>query len=580
MKRLIGIYLRVSTKRQALVLEGSLKNQRQLVHAFIQSKIAQAKAFSGATDGGEWVIVEEYLEEPRTAKEASRRTEYQRLIADLKSGRINTIIILALSRFSRSMSDFLGVIKILDEKDADIISLRESLDTTSPQGRFAIKILISVNELEVEIDSERMVDSIRARSERGLWVGGQILGYDLDSTRPGHLKINERESKVVLWLYDRFLEEGSIPAVVRAANSAGFRAKEYLSRRGIMHEGGELTFSTVKRILTSRAYLGEAELNKRVLDRKPRNRRDREARYRVVPAVWPAIVPAAKFEAVQKLLAANLKTKHYSVKQQGHAFVFTGGLLRCDRTPGVGQSEGMCGGEMKGVTGTGKKGGVYPYYRCGQCGFRIPARQVEDLVKWRLRHLVGAEGKLDALVKSTNARLNLERPRIEEQRASLRKAIEEINGRAEAVIRQCLDAVSGDAQKFVQEKLDSLMERRAQAQQGLDALEAMAKDLDREMVRKEDVMKKLTDFDVVFEAIPIYKRRELVKTMVGVVRLSEVRMAVGLAGNPCAAFQGPEMGPDESEPAPGRPGAGSFGLKTGGANGIRTRDLCLDRAAC
>lgn len=569
----VGLYIRVSTPRQAAVQEGSLKNQQQLLEDFIRTKNAAVKRLAETLDDGSgvrWQIIETYIEEPRTATETSRRLEYQRMVADIKRGRVDTIVCLALNRVSRSVKDFLELIELLHKHDADFISLKEDFDSTTPQGKCFMIILLALYQFEAEIDSQRVIDSIKARSERGLWVAGQIIGYDLDAKRPGYLLVNEAEAKTVNIAFDKLIELGSAPKVAAALNKLGLRTKEYMSRRGKLHKSREFTFSSTFNLLRNKAYLGLREISKRSLDHKPKKGKKHAIPYRVVPGVWKPIVSKDKFDQVQRILDENERTGHNCVSEPKHLFLFNGGLLRCD----------MCGAEMKGASGTGKAGKVYPYYLCANkdCRFRIPATEVEDMVRWRLRHLCRDPKKLSALVERTNARLRSELPKIMEQREALRKELEEINAKAAGITARFMDVVTGDAARLVQEQLDGLMQRRGRVEEGLAALADMVKVIEADMVEKAVVQQALLAFDKVFEEAPPYLKKKFVKDLIGQIRLSDLRVAIGLDGKPGSGL----VGPEKREPAPeiATQEAGSAGLRTGGVDGIRTRDLRLDRAAC
>ncbi|UPT73189.1 MAG: recombinase family protein [Elusimicrobiota bacterium] len=570
MIRNVGVYIRVSGKKQAKVKEGSLKNQRQFVDKFLKGKKEAEEVLDSRNEDGStntWNVVDYYLEEPKTAAEATRRYEYQRLISDLKRGRINTIVCMGLSRFSRSIEDFFAFVRILKEKNGAIISLRENIDTTSAHGRLIMTILMALNQFEIEVDSQRMKDSIQARSERGLWVSNRLFGFDLNPKRPGYLRVNPREAKIVVWLFRQFLKLGSIQAVKAAANAAGFRMQGFRSRRGVRHTDRPFTFSTVKRILTNRAYIGQAEINKWSLDHKPKKGKQ-QGEYRIVPAVWDRIVTDKLFNDVQKLMGTNLKTRHNGVRKPSHVYLFGEGLLRCDRIIDKNKPDEKCTGEMRGVSGTSRNKTVHSYYQCRKCRTRIPARAVEDLVRWRLQHLLGDESKVDKLVAMANLKLREELPKIAEQRELQAAELKRLTAEAHSAAAT-KDVMTGEAQKFLQERLDAIIGRRGQVLKSLESLDRMSQEMDKNMIQKTAVKDLLRDFGRVFSEMAPYKKRELVKKMIGQVRLSELRMAVGLDSDPCAGLQGPEFGPETSEPASRIVlETGSSSVKTGGADGI------------
>jgi site-specific DNA recombinase len=95
--RRIGIYLRVSTEEQVRIQDGSLVSQKQRLLEFVESHNRREKNW------GE--VIEFYCDEGRSAKDMNR-PEFQRLLTDVRLGRINLILATELSRLSRSIRDF------------------------------------------------------------------------------------------------------------------------------------------------------------------------------------------------------------------------------------------------------------------------------------------------------------------------------------------------------------------------------------------------------------------------------------------------------------------------------------------
>ncbi len=279
------------------------------------------------------------------------------------------------------------------------------------------------------------------------------------------------------------------------------------------------------------------------------------------------IVAQNKFDEVQNLMSANRKSKHNGVAKPKLFFLFNGGILKCDE----------CGSELAGASGTSHMDKVYSYYLCRNrgCGFRVPATEVEDLIKARLKRLCRDPKKLSALVEITNRNLRAELPKVLEHRDLLRKELEQINTLSAGIMRRFVNVMGADADRLVQEQLEALSARRGRVEDGLSALEEMAKEIDRDIIEKAVVQQALLAFDEVFDAAPPYLKKQFVQALVGQIRLSDLRVAIGIDGRPGAGLRALE----NSEPASEKvSGAGSASYITGGANGIRTRDLRLDRA--
>ena len=97
------------------------------------------------------------------------RPELAKALAKVQRG--DVLVVARLDRLARSLSHLLSVIAELDAKGAHFKSLADPIDTTTPQGRFALQVLGAVAELERALIRERTKDGLRAAKKRGR-VGG------------------------------------------------------------------------------------------------------------------------------------------------------------------------------------------------------------------------------------------------------------------------------------------------------------------------------------------------------------------------------------------------------------------------
>jgi DNA invertase Pin-like site-specific DNA recombinase len=97
------------------------------------------------------------------------RPELAKALAKVQRG--DVLVVARLDRLARSLSHLLSVIAELDAKGAHFKSLADPIDTTTPQGRFALQVLGAVAELERALIRERTKDGLRAARKRGR-VGG------------------------------------------------------------------------------------------------------------------------------------------------------------------------------------------------------------------------------------------------------------------------------------------------------------------------------------------------------------------------------------------------------------------------
>jgi hypothetical protein len=99
------------------------------------------------------------LEEHASAADRARPV-LARLLRDIRPG--ETLVVVRLDRLARSVSDLLAVIEQLEAAGAHFRSLRDPIDTTTPQGMFSLQVLSAVAQLERALIAERTKAGLRA----------------------------------------------------------------------------------------------------------------------------------------------------------------------------------------------------------------------------------------------------------------------------------------------------------------------------------------------------------------------------------------------------------------------------------
>ena len=508
-----GLYVRVSTLRQADIKEGSLKNQEYLLRQRIEYK--------NSLEGEDWEVVEVYKEEGRSAKNTTERPEFLRMIEDVKCGIINTVMVTALSRISRSTRDLLEMIETFKRFGVDFISLKEDFDTTTAQGKCFVTIVAALNEFEREQTSERNRASALARAERGLWNGGQLLGYDLpqEKEKKGTLFKNEKEAALVNLCFDTYLQCGSILTTCKTINGKGYRTKEYVTQTGKLHAGRDFVFTSMRHLLTCYAYIGKTEINKRK-KHKDQSKLPEEERYKIADAAWEGIVPEEKFHKVQQLLKKNCLHKHNGTTRLRHNYLLNGGLLRCQK----------CGSAMEGRSGNGKMKKKYYYYICvnRECRFSVSAGEIEGVITDRIREIAFNDGVMEDLVQQNNNWLRVELPSLYKRRRLQAKELEKINTTARMIMDHLLPEGGGPGAVFIREELDKLGKKREEIEGAVKKLDRQIERIEKKAVQTDLLQERLRDFDKCFGKIKPYQQRELMKLVVGRAELGEESIKIGL----------------------------------------------------
>jgi len=382
---------------------------------------------------------------------------------------------------------------------------------------------MALAEFEREQTSERVKEATYARAKRGLWNGGQIMGYDLDPKKKGHLIPNDREKALVNFVFDTYLKNGSYLTTANILNKHGYRTKEYSTRSGKLRAAKEFCYSSIQQMLTNYAYIGKKEINKRG-KRREQSKLPENEQYQIVDALWEPVVGEEKFWAVQELIKKNCRTRHNSTARIRHNYVLNGGLLWC----------AVCGNEMEGRSGTGQKRIRYYYYVCKDkaCGFKVSASEIEDVVIDRIKAMSKQEDMLRAIVAGTNRRLQKELPQLRQQRQLLHKELEDVKALADGIMGKWVDLASEESSVFLRDKLDELGRRRKDIDDGVKSLELMIEEIEGESVNEELVVLALSRFGDVFDHIQPYKQKDLIGAVLHRAVIDQDRIQIAMYGKP------------------------------------------------
>lgn len=113
----------------------------------------------------------------------TNRPEFQRLMKDIKAGKINKVYVYKLDRISRSLVDFMKMMEVFKQYGCEFASHSESFDTSTPIGRAMLQMCMVFAELERENTIQRVKDAYKSRSKEGFYMGGRVpYGFRLEKT--------------------------------------------------------------------------------------------------------------------------------------------------------------------------------------------------------------------------------------------------------------------------------------------------------------------------------------------------------------------------------------------------------------
>jgi site-specific DNA recombinase len=274
-----AIYTRVSTDQGLAQDFNSLDAQYDASQAYVRSQ-----AHAG------WTLLRAKYDDGGFSGGNTDRPALQRLLQDVRAGRIDVIVVYKVDRLTRSLADFAKLVEMFDQHNVSFVSVTQQFNTTTSMGRLTLNVLLSFAQFEREVTSERIRDKISASKRKGLWVGGMApLGYD---TKDRKIRVNEAEAERVRTIFRSYLKLGSLNLLMADLRKRNIVTKVRTLKTGLTVGGIPFTRGSVAHLLRNRFYIGEVEFKGETLKGEQ-----------------PAILDQDLFDAVQAKLDEQLNNQ-------------------------------------------------------------------------------------------------------------------------------------------------------------------------------------------------------------------------------------------------------------------------------
>src|SRR6476661_8504279 len=265
-----AIYARVSTDQGLEQDFNSLDAQYDASQAYIRSQ-----AHAG------WTLLRAKYDDGGFSGGNTDRPALQRLLDDVRAGKIDVIVVYKVDRLTRSLADFAKLVELFDRHNVSFVSVTQQFNTTTSMGRLTLNVLLSFAQFEREVTSERIRDKIAASKRKGIWVGGNLpLGYEM---KDGKIAIVEEEAELVRSIFKRYLELGSVNELVRDLRERNIRTKAKRLSTGATRGGIPFGRGALYYLLGNHFYIGEVKYKNEIL-----------------PGGQPPIMDRALFESVRE----------------------------------------------------------------------------------------------------------------------------------------------------------------------------------------------------------------------------------------------------------------------------------------
>ena len=323
-RKVAGIYIRVSTEDQAR--EGfSLGEQEE--------KLKQLCDYKG------YEVYKVYCDAGISAKDMEHRPKFQEMLKDMKDGKINYIVAYKLDRVTRSVRDLEELIAQLEKYNTYLVCDRDDVNTSTANGRFFVRMLTVLSQLEIEIVSERTKFGLNGAIKSGHLPGQVALGFKKDVNKK--TIIDPATAPIVKRVFDLYLQGKTFLQISNIFNDEKVLNKNWKDTH-------------IERIINNRLYMGDYEMYKRLKEWK-----------NVEPVIYmnvvDPIVPRYIWEECQAQKIINQRTY---TRDRVYTFFQK---LKCPK----------CGKIMK-CKGSGGKRKKYVYYNCEDCHENIRESYVEE----------------------------------------------------------------------------------------------------------------------------------------------------------------------------------------------------------
>ncbi len=345
----LGKYIRLSKED---LLRGrdesnSVINQRRLLEQYHQTHLDEFH------DGTEQDV---YVDDGKTGTDTDRE-DFQRLLADVYSGRINCVIVKDLSRLSRNYTDAGNLIENLFVRlNVRFISLAEGVDSyRNPDSVSNIIVPITnvMNDQYCYQTSKKIRQVFDMKRRNGEFIGSYApYGYVKDPNDKHALLVDPEAAEVVKSIFALFLSGMNKRGITYYLNDHGTLCPTaYKQQQGLKYNAqGNPMWSTITidTILKNRVYVGDmVQGRQRVKSYKIHiQEKVPEEEWFIVENTHEAIIDRETFAKVQSLLKRDTRT----APKAKQLYLFSGFLKCAD-----------CGRAMSRIASKG----IYVYYQCG-----------------------------------------------------------------------------------------------------------------------------------------------------------------------------------------------------------------------
>lgn len=228
------------TARAAVYIRYSSENQRDGYS--IEYQMDECKKY--ITEQG-FVFEKAYIDEAVSGKSANKRNAFFELLADVKNGLYDVVVVYKYSRFARNLMEATLYRQQIEKHGAKLISAMERIDDSTPEGRMMRNIIMTMDEYYSDNLSTFVQSSMYTAAKSGKYLGG-ILPYGFSVNENGEFIENKAEADIVRRVFE-LRAAGALPSdILRIFREEGVRGRN----------GKPFTQQLLNKIVRSEKYIG------------------------------------------------------------------------------------------------------------------------------------------------------------------------------------------------------------------------------------------------------------------------------------------------------------------------------------
>jgi site-specific DNA recombinase len=518
-KTKVYIYTRVST---AMQIDGySLDAQK-----------ARMKAYA---DYNDYEIVGEYEDAGKSGKSIEGRSEFTRMLEDVKSGKdgVSYVLVFKLSRFGRNAADVLSTLQVMQDFGVNLVCVEDGIDSSKDAGKLMISVLSAVAEIERENIRVQTMEGRIQKAREGKWNGGFApYGYKLVD---GKLEINEEEAVAIRTIYDQYVHTDI------GANGIA----KYLENHGIRkiqrQNGKNPLFHAhlIRMILKNPVYCGKIAYGRRKTEKVHGTRNEyklvEQENYLLVDGLHEAIISEDIWQAAQVKLAAQSKKYEHVNKSKDTRTHLLSGIVKCPIC-GV----GMYGNKSIKHKKDGTKYKDFFYYGCKhrgmqrgyKCDYKKQIREelLDDAVAEVIRKLVSNPKFASMMQEKINRKVDT--TEIEQEIANFEKQLRQCYS-VKSKLMEEIDSLDPDDKHYIKRKADlddrlyRMYDKIEEIESQLIAARAKKQAIEAEKLTGDNIYKILIYFDKLYGKMSDAEKRQLIEALISEIQIYEERQPNG-----------------------------------------------------